>query len=189
MATQAQQPATKVMIGEVRFSYANVHVAQAINGSSDLKYSVVLLIPKTNKVLMAKIRAGIEAAKKEGVSTKWKGKLPPKIDITLHDGDEDKPDNEEYAGHYYLNCNNKRKPGIMVRQDGENYPLTNVDDFYSGCYGFATINFFPYDSAGKKGIGASLNNLLKTRDGERLSGGASAEQDFADFSDEGNDMY
>ena len=55
------------------------------------------------------------------------------------------------------------------------------DDFYSGCYGAVTINFFPYENSGNKGVAAGLNNLIKTRDGERLSGGRTADEDFGDM--------
>ena len=58
------------------------------------------------------------------------------------------------------------------------------EDFYSGCYGAVTLNFFPYENSGNKGVGAGLNNVIKTRDGERLAGGRSAEEDFADLGEE-----
>ena len=60
-------------------------------------------------------------------------------------------------------------------------PALDNDDFYSGCYGSASINFFPYNTKGNKGVAAGLNNVIKTRDGERLAGGKTAEEDFADL--------
>lgn len=182
----ATTTATKLMIGKVRFSYANVHTPSSV-GDEPPAYSIVLLIPKKDKSLVEKVKAAINAAKEEGKVSKWKNKIPGDLKITLHDGDEEKPDQEVYAGHYFINARNKRKPGIMLRVNGNNEPLVNTDDFYSGCYGWATVNFFPYDNKGK-GVGASLGNLLKTEDGERLAGGASAEEDFADFTDTGDDM-
>ena len=47
-------------------------------------------------------------------------------------------------------------------------------------YARVTINFFPYDTQGSKGVGCGLGNVMKTRDGEPLAGGASAASDFAD---------
>ena len=70
------------------------------------------------------------------------------------------------------NCKTPLRDGDIDREEDENF---------SGCYGAATVNFFPYDSSGNKGIGAGLNNLIKTRDGEKLSGGTSAESDFGDL--------
>ena len=48
-------------------------------------------------------------------------------------------------------------------------------------YARVTVNFFPYDNAGSKGVACGLGNVMKTRDGEPLSGGASAASDFAVF--------
>ena len=44
--------ATKVVTGEVRFSFLNVFEPKSINGSEE-KYSVSLLIPKTDTKTMA----------------------------------------------------------------------------------------------------------------------------------------
>ena len=46
-------------------------------------------------------------------------------------------------------------------------------------YARVTINFFGYNRAGKRGIGCGLGNVMKTREGEPLAGGASAQADFA----------
>ena len=46
-------------------------------------------------------------------------------------------------------------------------------------YARVTINFFGYNTAGKRGVGCGLGNVMKTRDGEPLAGGASAAADFA----------
>jgi len=45
-------------------------------------------------------------------------------------------------------------------------------------YARVTINFYGYKNR-KIGVGCGLGNVLKTRDGEPLSGGASAASDFA----------
>ena len=70
---------TKVITGpETRWSYANVWQPKAINGGTP-KYSVSLLIPKSDKVTVQKIKAAIQAAYEEGES-KLKGNarsVPP----------------------------------------------------------------------------------------------------------------
>ena len=55
------------------------------------------------------------------------------------------------------------------------------DEFYSGCICRVSITFFGFDIDGNKGVGASLNNIMKVRDGERLDGATNAEDDFAEF--------
>ena len=57
------------------------------------------------------------------------------------------------------------------------------DELYSGCYGAVTVNLFPYSSNGNVGVGVGLNNIIKTEDGEKLSGGRSADADFGDMAD------
>jgi hypothetical protein len=44
-----------------------------------------------------------------------------------------------------------------------------------------TVNLFPYSASGNNGVGVGLNNVIKLRDGEKLSGGRSADADFADL--------
>jgi hypothetical protein len=59
-------------------------------------------------------------------------------------------------------------------------PIIDADEFYSGCYGRAAIEFFPYNMEGSKGIACGLGNVQKLEDGERLGGGGvSAAVDFA----------
>ena len=52
---------------------------------------------------------------------------------------------------------------------------------YSGCYVYASVNFYAYNTSGNKGIAAGLNNVLKVADGEPLGGRISAEADFYDM--------
>ena len=67
------------------------------------------------------------------------------------------------------------KPGIVDRQLNEIIDSTEV---YSGCYARASINFFPYNQAGNKGIACGLNNIQKLEDGEYLGGRSRPEDDF-----------
>ena len=56
------------------------------------------------------------------------------------------------------------------------------EDVYSGAYGAADINFFPYNSNGAFGISCGLNNIVKLEDGEKLGGtGLSADAAFGDL--------
>ena len=174
---------TNIRIGEVRFSYAHVFEPQE-DKEGKVKYSVAILIPKTDTDTVELVKAAIEAAKQKGKTSRWGGKIPANAKSPLRDGDIDREDDPDYAGMWFLNCSSKQKPGVRVLEQGHVVEAIDTEDFYSGCWGAATINMFPYDSNGNKGVGVSLNNLIKTRDGERLAGGASAEEDFADLGDD-----
>ncbi len=170
---------TKVLTGEVRLSYCNLITARAAKQGGDPKYSVTLLIPKTDTATIADIQASMQAAYDDGVSSKWGGAHPaPKT--LLHDGDglreSGLPYGDECKGYFVITASTKNKPQV-VGIDNINCELA-PSDIYSGMYARVTVNFFPYDSAGSKGVGCGLGNVLKTRDGEPLGGGASAAADF-----------
>ena len=165
---------TKVVTGKVRFSYANVWEPRAMEDSDRAKYSVSILIPKTDSATLARVKEAISTALKEGIA-KLGGKIPPMWKNPLRDGDTERPDNLEYAGHMFVNANSDNRPGIV---DVNLNPIIEKEDFYSGCYGRASINFYVFNTNGNKGVACGLNNLQKLADGERLSGGSSAEEDF-----------
>lgn len=164
----------KVVTGEVRFSYVNVFEPKSINGS-DEKYSVSLLIDKRDTKTIETIERAIEAAKQAGVA-KFGGKIPPVLKLPLRDGDTERPDDENYAGKMFVNANCKTKPGIIEKNGME---IIDTTEFYSGCYGKASVTFYAFNSNGNKGIACGLNNIMKTRDGEPLGGRSRAVDDFA----------
>lgn len=173
---------TKVITGKVRFSYCNVFTPKAMNEGDEPKYSVCLLIPKSDTATVEKIKKAIEAAKVAGMAKIGKnGKIPAGVKLPLRDGDTEREDSPECQGHYFMNASSLRQPGIV---DRDRQAIIDPNELYSGCYGRASINFYAFNSNGNKGIAVGLNNLQKLADGERLSGGASAEEDFADDFDE-----
>ena len=172
---------TKVITGvNTRWSYANVWEAKSINGGAP-KYSVSLIIPKSDTKTIEKIKAAIQAAYEEGESKlKGNGKTVPALSILktpLRDGDLERPDDEAYANSYFVNANSGTAPGIV---DADRQPIIDHSEVYSGVYGRASINFYAFNSNGNKGIACGLNNLQKMRDGEPLGGKTRAEDDFAD---------
>lgn len=177
-----QNIATKVLTGEVRLSYVNLTAPRAAQPNAQPKYSVTLLIPKTDNATLIDINASIKAAYEEGVTKKWGG-AHPQQKIIVHDGDGLRPSGlpfgDECKGHWVLTASSKTEPQV-VGIDTVNRELA-PSDIYSGMYARVTINFFAYDTAGSKGVGCGLGNVMKTKDGEPLSGGASAASDFADF--------
>ncbi len=172
---------TSVRIGEVRFSYTAVFQPKKNDDGTPSKYGVCIIIPKEDTETVKLVKEAIDAAKQRGKLEKWGGKIPANVKSCLRDGDIDREDDEAFAGCYFLNASSRNKPGVKVLEDGVVSDALDEEDFYSGCYGAVTLDFFPYESSGNKGVGAGLNNVIKTRDGDRLSGGRSADEDFADL--------
>lgn len=172
---------TSIRIGEVRFSYTAVFQPKKNDDGTPSKYGMCIIIPKEDTETVNLVKEAIDAAKQRGKLEKWGGKIPANVKSCLRDGDIDREDDEAFAGCYFLNASSRNKPGVKVLEDGVVSDALDEEDFYSGCYGAVTLDFFPYESSGNKGVGAGLNNVIKTRDGERLSGGRSADEDFADL--------
>lgn len=175
---------TNVVTGKVRFSYVHVFVPSSIDPANEPKYSASILIPKTDKVTLGKIKTIVDALKAEYVQKG--GKILSNFKTPLRDGDDERPDDEAYAGHFFLNASSKNKPGVVKRSaiKGQVEPITSEDEFFSGCYGHADINFYLFDKAGNKGIAAGLNNILVTEEGQSLAGRRSAASAFADLDEE-----
>lgn len=175
----ANNKPTFVVTGTTRLSYANLTRPYAREGQ-DPKYSVTLLIPKHDTATLQRINAAIEAATLEGVAGKWGGQRPPIIATPLHDGDGGRPSDgtpfgDECKGHYVMTASSKQKPEVV---DANLNPLINESEIYSGMYARVSINFFAYNSSGKKGVGVGLGNVQKIQDGESLAGRTSASDDF-----------
>jgi hypothetical protein len=175
---------TSIRIGEVRFSYANVFQPRKDKDGEDEGYSLCVLIPKKDKETVMLVEAAVEAAKMVGKTSKWNGKIPANCKGPMRDGDIDREDDPAFEDCWFINTRSRNKPGIRVLENGMISEALDGEDFYSGAYGAVSINFFPYDYNGNKGVGAGLNNAIKTRDGERLAGGSSAEEDFADLAED-----
>ena len=172
---------TKVITGvETRWNYANVWEPKSINGGTP-KYSVSLIIPKSDTATVGKIKDAIKAAYEEGQSKlKGNSKSVPAlsaIKTPLRDGDAERPDDEAYKDSYFINANSATAPGIV---DADRQPILERSEVYSGVYGRASINLYAFNSNGNKGIACGLNNLQKISDGEPLGGKTRAEDDFAD---------
>jgi len=174
----------KVITDECRLSYANVWQPKSVNGGTP-KYTVSLIIPKSDTHTISKINAAIEAAYREGeAKLKGNGKsVPPlsSLKIPLRDGDIDRPDDEAYAGSYFINANSPTAPGIV---DLNRDPVLEHSQIYSGVYARASINFYAFNSNGSKGIACGLNNIQRIRDGEPLGGKSRPEDDFASEQDD-----
>ena len=170
---------TKVITGvNTRWSYVNAWEPKSINGGAP-KYSVSLIIPKSDTKTIEKIQAAIQAAYDEGQDKlKGNGKSVPALSVLktpLRDGAAERPDDEAYADSYFINANSGTAPGIV---DADRQPILDRSEVYSGVYGRASINFYAFNSNGNKGIACGLNTLQKIKDGEPLGGKSRAEDDF-----------
>lgn len=177
---------TKVVTGKVRFCYVNVFEPTAMNEGDTPKYNICVLIPKSDTATIDKIKKAIEAAKEAGkVKLADKnGRIPANLKLPLRDGDEERPDDPAFEDHYFINANSMRQPSIV---DHSLNPIMSRDEFYSGCYGRASISFYAFNVS-SKGIAAGLNNLQKLEDGEMLAGGSTAEEDFGGENEWDDDM-
>ena len=175
---------TKVITGEARLSYANLWEPKSINGGAP-KYSVSIIIPKSDTRTIGKVKAAIEAAYREGeTKLKGNGKTVPALSALktpLRDGDTERPDDEAYADSYFINANSATAPGIV---DSACETILERSQIYSGVYARASVNFFAFNSNGNKGIACGLNNIQKLRDGDPLGGKSRAEDDFATDDDD-----
>lgn len=176
---------TKVITGpNTTFSYLNCWDPKAIQGGTP-KFSVSLIIPKSDVKTIEKIKAAIQAAYEEGQSKlKGNGKSVPAfstIKTPLRDGDLERPDDEAYRGSYFINANSSTAPGVV---DADCNPIIDRSEMYSGVKGRASINLYAYNVNGNRGIACGLNNLQKLSDGTPLGGRSRAEDDFATEDDE-----
>lgn len=172
---------TKVITGiNTRLSYFHGWEPVSINGGEP-KYSVSVLIPKTDKETVAAINKAIDAAIEDGIA-KFGGKKPNKaaIKVPLRDGDEERED-EAYKGHYFINANSKTAPQIV---DKAVKPILDRDEVYSGCYGRVSLSFYAFNSNGNKGVACGLGNIQKIKDGEPLGGRTTAADDFTTLEDD-----
>ena len=172
-----------VTTGEVRLSYVHLFKPYAAMQGQEEKFSVTVLVPKSDTDTMARINAAIEAAKQRGISEKWNGQCPPIVPNPVYDGDGVRPSDgmafgPECKGHWVFTASAKADyPPEVVDKMGN--PIINQSEVYSGMYGRVNVNFFPYAFGGKKGIGCGLGPVQKLRDGEVLGGGRmSAAQAF-----------
>ena len=176
---------TKVVTGKVRFSFCHIFEPQEPQGGGDPKYSVTLLIPKADKATLGKIKQAMDEAREKFCERNGANALPQKYNHTLHDGDGVRDSGDPYGPEckdcYVITVSSKQKPVIV---DNMLNPVTDPGEVYSGCYGRASINFYGYNSNGKKGVSAGLLSVQKLYDGEPFGIVGSADDFADDYKDE-----
>jgi hypothetical protein len=164
----------KIITGRTRLTYVNLFVPRAVEEGQEPRYSVCLLIPKGDIKTLQEIHRAVEEVKKSGIHV-WGGKVPESLKMPLRDGDAEKPEQMEFAGHYYLNASSRQRPGVV---DPHLKEILDSREVYSGCYGRASLNFYAYARGASNGIACSLQNVQKIAEGEPLTGRARPEEDF-----------
>lgn len=171
----ANMKPTTVVTGMCRFSFVHLFKPYAQQPGGEEKFSLTILLPKSDTATKAAIDQAIARAKQDGTQ-KWNGVVPPVVPTPVYDGDGVKPSDgmpfgPECKGHW-----------VFTARAGADYPPEVVDmqgnailvasEVYSGCYGRVCVTFYPYMFGGKKGIGCSLGPVQKMKDGEALGGSA-----------------
>jgi hypothetical protein len=180
---------TKIITGKVRFNYVSIFQPRIISQGEEARYSLQILIPKTDKETISRLNCSMEEAKKAGAAI-W-GKAEAHVKTPLRDGDLEQL-GEEYAGHYYINLSAKTRPVAVDRQLKK---ISDQSEIYSGCYGKVSFNIYVYSheraiANGKEincGIGCGLLNVQKLEDGELL--GRSRPEDDFEALEEDEDIF
>lgn len=172
----------QVITGRSRLTFPHLFEKYAKELGQEPKFSTTILIPKSDVMTKQKIDAAIAAAIAEGVTKNWNGVRPPNVPNPVHDGDGVRPSDgqpfpPECKGHWVVTASSKQQPQVV---DLALNPIMSQSEIYSGVYARVSVNFFPYNASGKKGIGCGLNNVQKLEDGEPLGGRTTAVNDFGD---------
>ena len=164
---------TKVVTGRVRMGYPNLFTPRA-DPNGRMKYSVLVLVPKSDKATIKRLQEAIKEAALAGFGDKVKLSA---LKVSLRDGDaEDK--GPDYEGHYFFNASNKDKPGVI---DGERQHILDPDQVTSGDWGRVSANAYSYDHpVGGKGVSFGLLNVQWLGEGDPIGNRSRAEDDFAE---------
>lgn len=169
---------SNLVTGKVRFSYVSVFEPRAVNGG-DEKYSITLLIPKSDNDTYQRIMNEINKVLQENIADTFKGVMPANPNLPIYDGDGLRPGGEPFGpeckGCWVMSAKSNSAPEVV---DANCQPILSKNEFYSGCYGRASIRFYAYNQNGNKGIGCGLGNVQKLEDGQPLDGRTTAAEDF-----------
>lgn len=178
-----------LVTGKVRFSYVNIFEPRAINGGEE-KYSITILISKTDVDTYQRIMAEINKTLQEHVSDVFKGVMPANPSLPLYDGDGLRPSGEPFGaeckGCWVMSAKSNNAPEIV---DATCQPIISKNECYSGCYGRVSLRFYAYNQNGNKGIGCGLGNVQKLEDGQPLDGRTTASEDFGGFTPQSQPVY
>lgn len=155
---------TKVVTDLVMFVNANLYAPISFAQGSTPKFTLTLVIPKSDSEMIRKITSAYEETKK--FNSQFLGAHFDKTESSvLQDGDL-KVNDKCFKDAYYINTSSREQPGVV---DTDLNPIIQSEEVYDGCFGRASITFYPYKVGTKSGIAVGLNNVMKMKDGERVS--------------------
>lgn len=178
MATKTKSERLTSPQGIVCFEH--VWEAAAMEEGKEPRFSLMLVYAEPKalaelKELKQKCFAAATAKFGEEEWRKMHGKGKFRFPWRKGDDYEDYGPPFDLPGAMFCNFQSKSAPGVV---NARAKPITDRSDFYSGCIARVTYSPWAYDSNGNKGVTLLLNNVQKVKDGERLSGKPSAEDDF-----------
>ena len=191
----------KVITGICRSTFMRVLALTGTKMDPDKKQcGTAIIIDKSDKKTVKAIKKAITAACHEKFGSDFDAFKSKKLKNPLKDGDEllEDPDNKigrEIEGAYLINAKSFNLPQVVNKYAN---PITDRDELQeicvSGYYFRFSLYFkaseFELDEGGKiKCVNCYLNNLMFVKEGEALSGGSSAKDDFSDFAEEPDDEY
>ena len=182
---------TKVITGRVRLAYVHLLTPFANDAQRDPKYSVTVLVPKSDAETYQRLCAARDAARIVGRDRSWGGKIPAVLADTIRDADDpsieypvDLGKNPDFAGHWVINMSaiESRKPGLT---DAELSRTPDPALFYSGMHARITCRAYPYTVSGKRGTSFGLNAVQALPGGAPMGGAdVPAWDQFSEFRDD-----
>lgn len=175
MAEKANKELMKALTPEFKASYANLFKASGMPGAAKLKFSVVMMFPKTTDLTVLKEAMKQSKIAKWGPQKDW----PKLIESPVMNGDDPKyADKEGYAGHWLIKAssNEENRPGVVDQNCVE---IINPAEFYSGCFARANVFAHAWEFAGRFGVSFILDSVQKMRDGKPFGGRKPASQSFS----------
>lgn len=174
---------TKVITGKVRLSFVHLLKPHAMTPGAPEKYSTMILIPKSDKATVTKIKQAIKVAYEAEKGGKLKGVKFEALKTNLRDGDVemDTEERPEFAGMYFMNISSATAPTVLDRYKNK---IDSQDEVYSGVYARVSMNAFAYNSNGNKGVSFGLNHVQVVAKGDYLGGKSSADADFDEWDEE-----
>lgn len=197
-ATPGKDP-KKVVTGVSRSTFMRVLQLTAGKMNPDKRTcSTGIIIDKDDTATVKKVKKAIEVACAEAFGETFNPWKSTKLKNPLRDGDEllDDPENklgEEIENAYLLNAKSYRIPEVV---DKTNTPIEYPEDLEACCVSGYYFRFSLYFKASEvttddgvkiKVVNCYLNNIMFVREGERLSAGSSARDDFADYAEDDDD--
>lgn len=159
----------RVNTPKARASYPHVFKPTAFQGEGEPKYSISLLVPKSEKEFIEKLKGAQAQAIKELYPTK----MPANFEHWgIVDGDE--LDDQSAKGNWVVKASNKQRPRIV---DAQGADILDELEVYGGCYVRASLNAKAYGTSQKGGVTLELNVVQKVADGTPFGGAAKAMAD------------